>query len=312
MLRRSALACVSLVFALSACSGGEAARDDASVDDGARARAPERTSGGESGLDYGEEARSAYARALLQFRRGDCLEAEPAFQSIHREYPYSRFAALSELRVGDCQFKQKNYTEAIQTYRTFVRYRPSHDQVPYARFRIAQAHYKQIPREWLLSPPTHERDQTPAHDALRQLRRFVHDFPNDDRVPEANKMIHKTLAVLARHELYAARFYRHLDADEAVIRRLETLLDRYEGSGYEAEALLLLAEVQVDADRPGEARHALTELLERFPEAEQVADARELLAGLPPPARGARPEAREPPAPEAEPEPAPEPGPDSD
>ncbi len=303
MLRRLVLPCVSLLLALAACGGDEASGDGASSSGGAHAR--ESTSGGESGLDYGEEARKAYEQALLQFRRGNCLEAEPEFQRIHREYPYSRFAALSELRVGDCQFDQKSYTEAIQTYRTFVRYRPSHAQVPYARFRIAQSHFKQIPREWLLSPPTHERDQTPAQDALRHLRRFVRDFPSDDRVPEANRMIHSTLGVLARHELYAARFYQHLDVDEAVVRRLEILLDRYEGSGYEAEALLLLGEIYEDTDRPSEARRVLTELLERFPEAEEASDARERLARLPQPERASN-QATEPPrrvAPEPEPEP---------
>ncbi|MBC7173613.1 MAG: outer membrane protein assembly factor BamD, partial [Polyangiaceae bacterium] len=179
----------------------------------------QRTSGGESRLEYGEEARAAYERALLKFRKGNCLEASPAFQAVKREYPYSRFAALAELRIGDCQFKEKSYAEAIETYRTFVRYRPSHAQVPYARFRAAEAHFKQIPREWLLSPPTHERDQTPALDALRHLRRFVRDFPADDRVPEANRMIRQTLAVLARHELYGARFYLRLDSKRAALRR---------------------------------------------------------------------------------------------
>ena len=81
---------------------------------------------GKSLLQPDDDARMAYERALLNFRRGDCLNAEPTFREIRREFPYSRFAALSELRIGDCQFKNEAYPESIQTYRQFVRIRPSH------------------------------------------------------------------------------------------------------------------------------------------------------------------------------------------
>jgi hypothetical protein len=107
--------------------------------------------------------------------------------------------------------------------------------------------------------------------------------------------------VLARHELYAARFYHRLDAPDAVIRRLEILLDRYAGSGYEAEALLLLGQVYAETDRPNEARHVLDQLVEHFPEAEEVEGAREQLSELPPPSAAAEP------APEPAAEPASEP-----
>ncbi|MEM9731773.1 MAG: outer membrane protein assembly factor BamD, partial [Myxococcota bacterium] len=90
-------------------------------------------------LRVSDDARTAYERALLDFRRGDCLAAEPLFREIRREFPYSRFAALSELRIGDCQFKAEKYPESIQTFRQFVRIRPSHKEIPYARFRIAEA-----------------------------------------------------------------------------------------------------------------------------------------------------------------------------
>lgn len=235
---------------------------------------------GRSRASYGQDARSAYEAALLEFRDDDCLEAEPMFRSIRRDFPYSRFAALAELRIADCKMKTREWAEAITAYRQFVRFRPSHAEVPYARFRIAQAHYEQIPGEWLLSPPTHERDQGPTLEALRQLRRFVLDFPDDDRAVEAQPMIRQCLRLLAQHELYAARFYLRRDAYPAVISRLRTLLTTYEGSGLEPEALLLLGETYLETgDRP-EARLAFEELVERFPESSEAGSARRRLGAL--------------------------------
>ncbi len=238
-------------------------------------------SGNRDSLSYGRNAQDAYEGALADFRDDDCLSAEPAFRDIRRRYPYSRFAALSELRVADCKFKAKSYAESITAYRQFVRFRPSHSQVPYARFRIAESHFKQIPSEWLLSPPTHERDPRSVNEALRQLRRFILDFPQDDRMAESRRMVQRCLRILANHELYAARFYLRRDAYSAVVLRLRTLLSTYQGSGVEAEALLLLGETYLEMGDRVSARQAFSELVERFPEGDEAADAQEALGNLP-------------------------------
>ena len=235
---------------------------------------------GKSTLEPDDDARSGYERALLSFRRGDCLSAEPTFQEIRREFPYSRFAALSELRIGDCQFKNEKYPEAIQTYRQFVRIRPSHKEIPYARFRIAEAYYNQIPGGWFMTPPPHERDQSAARDALIQLRRFVVDYPDDQRVPDANKLMEKCMSLLAAHELYVARFYLQRDAYRGVISRLKGLITSYPGSGVEAQALLLLGQVYLETKEVEAARDALSEVVQRFPDSAEAKRARTLLGKI--------------------------------
>lgn len=235
---------------------------------------------GKSTLDPDDDARSGYEKALLDFRRGDCLSAEPTFREIRREFPYSRFAALSELRIGDCQFKNEAYPEAIQTYRQFVRIRPSHKEIPYARFRIAEAYYNQIPSGWFMTPPTHERDQSAARDSLIQLRRFVVDYPDDQRVPDANKLMEKCMSVLAAHEFYVARFYLKREAYRGVISRLKGLLASYPGSGVEPRALLLLGQVYLKTDEVEAARDTLNEIVQRFPESGEAKRARALLSKI--------------------------------
>lgn len=232
---------------------------------------------GKSMLDPEDDARSGYEKALLDFRRGDCLSAQPTFEEIRREFPYSRFAALSELRIGDCQFKNEQYPEAIETYRQFIRIRPSHKEIPYARFRMAEAYYNQIPGGWFMTPPSHERDQSAARDALIQLRRFVVDFPEDHRVPDANELMQKCMSLLAAHELYVARFYMQREAYRGVISRLKGLLAAYPGSDVEAEAMLLLGQVYIELDQTDAARDALGEVVQRFPNTGEAKRARSLL-----------------------------------
>lgn len=229
--------------------------------------------------NYADDAEQAYTDAIVDFRDEDCLAAAPAFQRIRREFPFSRFAALSELRIADCRFMQGQYAEAATAYRAFVRFRPSHSQIEYARFRIAESHYEQIPGEWLLGPPSHERDQTATLDALRLMRRFLLDYPGTDNRERATEVIQLCLDELAAHELYAAKFYMRRDAFTAVIHRIQTLLNSYPGASSEPEALLILAEAFTENNEPERARLAYEELVERYPESPQAQDARSALGG---------------------------------
>ena len=64
-------------------------------------------------LTYGEDAEANYQAAYEAYEAGRCLDAEPQFRRIQRDFPYSDFAALMN-SGGDCQLSQGQY-EAIQT-----------------------------------------------------------------------------------------------------------------------------------------------------------------------------------------------------
>ncbi len=228
-------------------------------------------------LSYGENARRSYENALRAFEDRDCLTADPLFRRIRREYPYSRYAALSELRIADCHQLQNQFTEAIRAYRSFVRHRPAHADVPYASFKIAESYYRQIPSDFFLSPPAWERDQSPTRQALRELRRFILDYPESEYVDEAREMVRSALTQLARHELYVAEFYLGRDQPRAAVGRLRHLLNVYEGSGIEPQALLLLGRVYLHMREVRDARRTFEELVERFPESGFAEQARAFL-----------------------------------
>jgi outer membrane protein assembly factor BamD len=231
-------------------------------------------------LGYGENARRAYAAALEEFYDEDCFDAKPLLKNVRSEFPYSRFAPLAELRLADCHFEDGEYAEAIEAYKNFVRYRPSHVELPYARYRIALAHFEQIPSEWLLSPPAYERDQHYAHESLRLFRGFILDFPEDPLVPPARRMAEQAQALLAAHEFYVAEFYFDRDHPHAAAGRLRTLLRGYPGSEQEADALWLLAETYEQLGEAKRARRVLRELIERHGSHEHAQSARSRLAEL--------------------------------
>lgn len=212
------------------------------------------------------------------FEDEDCLTAEPKFRDIRANYPYTRYAALSELREADCLAREDKHAEAIEIYQRFARVRASHEDVPYARFKAAESQFEQIPEAWFLSPPAYERDMRAARDALKDLRRFLLDFPEDERAPQAAKMEQKTLSLLAQHEMYVASFYLKREHPEAAIKRLEAMLVAYEGSGYEPEAMLLMARTQLMLKDVAAAHTSLRAVIKRFPNSGTAVQARRFLA----------------------------------
>jgi outer membrane protein assembly factor BamD len=227
---------------------------------------------------YSDDARLAYERAMSSFEDEDCITAEPLFRDLRANYPYSRYAALAELREADCLSKQDKHAEAIEIYQRFSRVRASHEDVPYARFKAAESQFEQIPSEWVLSPPSHERDLRAARDALKDLRRFLLDFPDSEHHEKAAEMEQKTLALLARHELYVADFYLVREQPVAAISRLKDLLRSYEGSGYEPEAMLLMGRTQLFMKERESAHATFRELIARYPQSGSAVQAERYLA----------------------------------
>lgn len=231
-------------------------------------------------LSYGESARRDYERALGAFQDNDCLTATPLFQHVRREYPYSRYAALAELRAADCELEQQHYSEAIRQYRSFIRARPTHPDLDYAQYRVAVAYFRQIPQDFFLSPPREERDQSPTRSALRIIERFVREYEDSEHVEEARRMQRDVLALLARHELYVAEFYLYRDRPLATVSRIEGMLEEYRGSGLEPLALVLLGRTYLHMGERDEARVAFEDVVSHHAESGFATQARRFLERL--------------------------------
>jgi outer membrane protein assembly factor BamD len=227
------------------------------------------------GLSYADSAERAYMAAMEEFDDDNCLEADQAFREVRRKYPYSNYAALSELRIADCLGKEDKHLEAVQAYREFVRHHPSHSEVPYARYQVAHSFFQQIPSDWLLAPPVYERDQSDTERALAELRRFMVDFPEGEHHEKAQTLARKALRLLAQHELYVARFYLGRSQPKAAIGRLETVLNGFRGSGVEAEALWLMGKTYKDnLGKRDLAKARFQQLVDEYPYTSEAEKAR--------------------------------------
>lgn len=239
-------------------------------------------SGSGGKVDYSVSAQQNYERGLERLDKKDWVAAAKYFSFIKARFPYSKYAVLAELRLADAEFGAEHYLQAIDGYKQFIKFHPSHEMVDngYASFRIGESYVKMLPGDFWILPPSHEKDQSSTSDAHRELTAFLKKYPRSNYAPKAKELLDKVNRRLAEHEMYVAKFYWDRDKPMATVLRLRRLLDRHAGVGFDAEALFLLGKAYIAIKEPDRARKVWQQLVEQFPNDSRSAEAKSRLRGL--------------------------------
>ena len=122
------------------------------------------------------------------------------FDKIVKNGPYSEVAPHAQLRIGAAREKQGKYSDAVKAYEAAAdRY---HDRPPIAAdalYRGGVSYQKQASNA--------EYDQSTAGQSIAMLNDFVTLFPDDKRVPQAQKIITSLKSEQARGNYKIAQYY---------------------------------------------------------------------------------------------------------
>jgi outer membrane protein assembly factor BamD len=232
--------------------------------------------------EYSVSARQNYDKGISKLEDEEWSEAAKFFAFVKARFPYSKYAVLAELRMADALFGAGSYLEAIDGYKLFIKFHPTHEMVSsgYAPFRIGEAYFKMLPDDWFLVPPSYEKDPSATLDAARELASFLKKYPKSTHVKKAREMYTRAAKLLADHEWYVARFYWSRDKPMGTVLRLRGLLEHYPGVGYDEEALYLLGKAYLAVGRPKDARTTFERLVSRYPRHRRATQARDEISKL--------------------------------
>ena len=248
--------------------------------------------GPRTALSYTEDAKRAYDTAMVEYNAHSWIQAQTLMREVKRKYSYSKYARLAELRIADADFEQDKYAEAIHEFKDFIHaHRSDAENVAYARSRIAEAIYAEIPESALVGAPE-ERDQASVVDAYKELNAYLSDYPDSKQSAHVRELLVLVVARLVRHELYVARFYLTKDNYQAAIARIQYALHTYAPGGatsrtgvttdsdLEAEALLLLGKTYLKMHKWADARQAFQAIVSAHRQSPLVIPARDYLQHL--------------------------------
>jgi outer membrane protein assembly factor BamD len=169
------------------------------------------------------------SNAETAYRDGNYDAAAELYQQLKDRFPYSRYALLAELRLGDAYLKASRYEEAATAYDEFIRLHPRNEAVPYAIYQMGMTYHAQI-----LTP---DRDPSAAAQALDVFKRLRANYPNDAYSIQAAPRMEECIANLASHNILVGDYYRNQERYEAAIGRYRQVITQFPDAGYYNEAM---------------------------------------------------------------------------
>jgi len=180
-------------------------------------------------LAFDSPAQVLASEAESLYRDGNYQESAEYFQQLKDRYPYSRYALLADLRVGDAYFKADRFEEAVLAYDDFIRLHPKNEAVPYAIYQLGMVYHKQM-----LTP---DRDPTQARKAADTFERLTKQYPKSEWAQKALPRWQEAVERLAGHDLFVGRFYLRTKRYQAAIGRFKRVLTAYPDVGLYGAAL---------------------------------------------------------------------------
>jgi len=201
--------------------------------------------------------------------------AREYFRQLVDSYPQSPYRADAKLGIADTYLGEHSVESqllAINEYREFLSFYPTHERADYAQFKLGMAHFQQMKGP--------ERDQTETRDAINELTTFMQRYPKSPLAPEATKHLREAKDRLSMSEYRVGVFYYRQRWYPGAVDRLTGILKSDPEFTYRDGVYYHLAQVYVKVGRPAEALPYLDKLIAEFDKSEYLADAQKQLAEL--------------------------------
>ena len=208
----------------------------------------------------GEELKILYDQAINLVSEKDFIDAAIIFEDIERQYPYSKWAAKSQLMSAYCYYKSQFYDESLNSLDRFISLHPASKDIGYAYYLKSLNYFYQIEDV--------ERDQSMTEIALNSFQNVINKYPDTSFANDAKGKIDILNDRLAAKEMEVARYYQFNKNWISAINRYNTVLDKYKTSIYTAEALHRLVEIYYSLGLISESEKYASTLGYNFPDSE--------------------------------------------
>jgi outer membrane protein assembly factor BamD len=218
-----------------------------------------------------------WERGTEALNRKRWLVSREFFRQLVDSYPQSPYRADAKLGIGDSYLGEgsvEGQVLAINEFREFLSYYPTHARADYAQYKLAMSHFEQM-----RAP---ERDQTETREALREFDVFFQRYANSPLAPEVKMKWREARDRLSEASFRVGLHYYRVRWYPGAIDRFREVLKEDPGFAGRDRIYFYLAESlsRSDKTKVAEAIPYFERLLEEFPQSEHREDAAERLQVL--------------------------------
>ena len=204
------------------------------------------------------------------------LVAREFYRQLMDSYPQSPYRASAKLGIADSYLGEgtaESQVLAINEFREFLSYYPTHELAHYAQYKLGMAHYYEMPNS--------ARDQTETKEAIKEFTTYVERYADKPLIDEARQRLREARDRLSDHEYGVGLFYlRSRMSLPGALDRFNAILKSDPEYTRRDAVYYQMAQALVALGQPAAAIPYLGRLLEEFEQSEYLERAREQVAEL--------------------------------
>lgn len=185
-----------------------------------------------------------YDTAKTALRGGNLGRAERYYTRLIARFPYGEYTEQAAIELAYAQYKDGNSEEASSTINRFIKTYPAHRNIAYAYYLKALINFDrensfldrvaQIDRTM--------RDQGALRQSFNDFAELIRRYPNSRYAADARQRMVHLRNLLARYEINIGTYYLRRGAYVAAAKRGQYVLEYYPQTGYQGDALAIMAE----------------------------------------------------------------------
>jgi len=217
-----------------------------------------------------------WERGTDELNKKHWLTAREYFRQLMDSYPQSTYRADAKLGLADTYLGEGSAESdvlAVNEYREFLSFYPTHERAYYAQFKLGMCHFYQMHGP--------DRDQTETHEAIAELTAFVQRYANSPLIGEGRARLREARDRLSDSDYRVAYFYlRTQKFAPAAIERFNAILKTDPEYTRRDGVYFFLAQALIKVNRPAEALPLLDRLVSEFESSEYLEQAKKLAETL--------------------------------
>ena len=216
-----------------------------------------------------------WERGADELNKKHWLTSREYFRQLMDSYPQSQYRADAKLGLADSYLgdgSAESKVLAINEYREFLSFYPTHKRAYYAQFKLGMSHFYQMH-----SP---DRDQTETIEAIAELTTFVQRYSRREENPmldEGRARLREAHDRLSDYDYKVGYFYLKTQKfPPAAIDRFKDILKNDPEYSRRDAVYFYLAQAYLRINRTAEALPYLDRLIEEFESSEYLEQAKKL------------------------------------